>query len=168
MTGTDQTSAVRDHDRGRIEITLRIWHAHEDPDAISKALQLAPTYSYKAGDQRMTPKGRPLPSVHRETLWCHDIEVVTNATLTQALDAMDTLLASREQQLKHLRMQGFKVECFVGLFLDGDRTEVLTSEQMSRSTRHSIDLVLGIYAPPAEAASRGRSEDDGQAARNGL
>ena len=136
-------------DQGSIEISLRFWHAHEDPDAISRAMQLVPIYSYKAGDQRITPKGRPLPSVHRETLWCYDIEIDKNASLTQALDAMAALLAPREQQIKQLRMQGFRLECFIGLFLDEDRTEILTSEQMSRCARDDIDLVLRIYAPPA-------------------
>ena len=152
MTGTDQISAADAENSSSIEITLRIWHARDDPGEISQAMGLTPTYSYKAGERRVSPKGKPLASVHRETLWCYDIEVSKDSSLSEALDAVSALLESHEQQLQRLRARGFRLECYVGLFLEGDRTEMLSSTQMSQYAHDGVDLVLSIYAPRKAAS----------------
>ena len=58
---------------------------------------------------------------------------------------MDVLLTQCGPQVDQLRQQGWKFEYFVGMFLNGSRTEVLSSPQMSRWAVKGIDLVLNFY-----------------------
>lgn len=126
---------------------MRAWHAHEDPRVISEAFLLTPSYSYKAGEPRTTTSGKPLGSVHRETLWSRSVEIDKNTSLVDAIALTENLVARREQEWDQLRLRGWRLECFVGVFLDGNRTEVLSSQQMLYLATRGIDLVLNLYPP---------------------
>ncbi|GAA4358776.1 hypothetical protein GCM10023165_54110 [Variovorax defluvii] len=71
-------------------------------------------------------------SSHRDTLLSYDIEADKNLSLAEAIDAMDALLTQCGPRLDRLRQQRWQFECFVGMFLNGNRTEVLSWTQMSR------------------------------------
>jgi Domain of unknown function (DUF4279) len=53
-------------------ITLKIWHPNIDPTHISTALEIVPHHHSRAGDARVTPKGRPLGGVYAESFWSAD------------------------------------------------------------------------------------------------
>jgi len=53
-------------------IALRVWHPNIDPAVVTARLGITPKHQGKAGDRRVTPKGRPLGSVHAESYWSAD------------------------------------------------------------------------------------------------
>lgn len=149
MIGIDLTNpaSARSAQDGHVELCLRVWHPDADPEQISQALQLQPTLAYRAGEPRVTPKGRQLSSVHRETLWSFDVDVPPGASLADAISAADSLVAPHREEMLTLKSVGARVEYFVGLFLEGDQTEVLDSKLMSRCAERGVDLVLSVYVP---------------------
>ncbi len=128
-----------------MELSLRIWHPTEDPEIISREMELPASLSYRAGDPRVTPSGRVLESIHRETLWCHDIKVPESITLDRAITVAAQLVAERRCYLESLRATGARLECFVGVFPDASWTGVLTPETLRACGDDRISLVLNVY-----------------------
>lgn len=150
MIGTDPTRDVKHNARELLEVSVRAWHPHEDPIAVSQAIQLMPSYVYRAGDQRVTPSGRALNSVHKETLWSLNIGLNEGSSLADAIAALSGLVASRARELGLLRKRGWRFECYVGLFLNSNRTETLSEQQMAFLSSIGFGLVLNIYPPNAD------------------
>jgi len=106
---------------------------------------LRASLSYKAGEQRKTPSGRALASIHSETLWAFDIELPESTSLGPAIESATRLVAERRGYMRGLRARGARFEFFVGVFPDGAWTGVLTPEILKACSDEDVSLVLNIY-----------------------
>ena len=102
-------------------VSLRIWHPRMDPAALTTALRLTPSNSWKVGEQRRTRKGEPLKGKNRGSYWTARLITTRYATTTRkSLEASLATIAKKLQRhrklLLRIRRGGGKAELFVGLF----------------------------------------------------
>jgi hypothetical protein len=118
-----------------------------DARRISGILGTEPTLSYTAGEPRVSPTGRPLGSVHSESLWVLDINVAAGSSIADAVGVANALLVSKRGELASLRNDGARVEYFIGLFLDAHHTETFEASLMKSCSDLSVTLIVNTYLP---------------------
>jgi len=106
--------------------------------------------SWRAGEQRRTPKGNPLNGVRSETYWYADIvegESITKRLVSALHEALDKL-ELHESFLKRIRDEGGRAEFFVGWYIKSQAGEDFDQSLLSRLTKLQIDLALDNYHDP--------------------
>ena len=100
-----KTAAVRPaagESRKRYCIILRIRHRDLNPDEITSTLGWQPNVSWRAGEQSVTPTGRPLASVRTDGLWSRQFEWGTDQAISDSLNEVLQHLARHEQLFHRL------------------------------------------------------------------
>src|SRR5512145_3357536 len=112
----------------RLKITLRITHPFLTLPDITRALSLKPSCGWTAGDRRVTPAGRPLEGIRKETYWYRSLPLSRNAQLSSSIKALLNRLSSRKNFFKKIRAKGGTVEYCVGWFIERNSGETLGQE----------------------------------------
>ena len=134
----------------RYSVSLRLRHPNIDPAEISRTLGMQSNGSWRAGEQRRTPKGNPLNGVRSETYWYADIvegESITKRLVSALHEALDKL-ELHESFLKRIRDEGGRAEFFVGWYIKSQAGEDFDQSLLSRLTKLQIDLALDNYHDP--------------------
>jgi hypothetical protein len=136
------------------KISLRFRHTTADPADITLALGINPSRSWRAGEPRCTPKGRPLEGTWPESYWTAEVTEGQwpKTRLVEAISGLLDQFAAHKDFFHQIRLQGGKVELFVGWFFDGQGGDVFSHDLLCRMANLSIDLSLDIYPP--DLASR--------------
>jgi len=135
--------------RYQYKISLRFRHATADPADITLALGINPSRSWRAGDPRCTPTGRPLEGRWRDTYWTARLVEGQwpQEPLVDAIGRLLDRLAAHKDFFHQIRSQGGKVELFVGWFFNGQSGGDFTHDLLARMADLNIDLALDIYPP---------------------
>jgi hypothetical protein len=138
--------ASRTHYHFRISLCVR--HPSIAPEVITEALGIEPERSWKAGEARRTPTGKPLEGYNRHTHWGAGIAAGRwPSDVNEAIhDALKRLVCHRSF-LHHIRAEGGAVELFVGWFFDNQSGDVLTHQCLALAGDLQIDLSFDIYPP---------------------
>ena len=136
-------------------MSLRIWHPSIEPALISKAMALEPGRSWRAGEKRATPKGRPLEGKYPESYWYSDLtgEDPENADVLCLEDALlEQLenLGKSAEFLKTVRESGGHCEVFVGLYGRWNYAFEFSPALLLRFSALGLALSLDVY-PNIEA-----------------
>jgi hypothetical protein len=135
----------------RYSISLRLTHPSIDPAAISKALKLKPSRSWRAGDVRTTPTGSPLKGMWRETYWTSGNLLrgkwPRGKDLRDAIDELVRQFRARKNFFHKVRDEGGRIEFFIGWFFLGNSGDVLDCDLLARLAELRIDLSFDIYPP---------------------
>jgi len=83
--------------------------------------------------------------VHRETLWVHDLQIKSGLSLSDAILEMNELLVGHENHVAELKRRDARIEFFLGIFINGNQTQVLPSKVIQRCADLGVDVVLNIY-----------------------
>ncbi len=127
------------------KISFRIRHPYMDPTALSTELSLVPKFQWKAGEEKRSPKGRPLEGINRETYWSYDVKIEEDNTLTESLEIFLISLKPHKKFLSELRATGGSVECFIGWFSGPNSGETFDYTLLSLFSELEVDLSLDIY-----------------------
>jgi len=124
-----------------------VFHPSLDPREISMALGMEPQFSWRAGEPRMAPKGRPLKGIRNETYWC---AAVFDGTATFAADIDGALqrLAAHKAFLRRVRAEGGRVEFFVGWYVHSRAGETVSHSTLAEMANLGIDLAFDTYSDP--------------------
>ena len=129
-------------------ISLRVRHPSTDPKTISTALGIEPKRSWKAGEPRLTPKGKPLEGIYRDTYWVADIAAGRwPNNLNTAIDDALTRLVRFRSFLHNMRAEGGTVELFIGWFFENQSGGVLSHDCLALAGDLQIDLSFDVYSP---------------------
>ena len=79
-------------------MSLRVRHPTIDPNCITEALGIEPQHSWRAGEKRSDPAGRPLEGAHHDSYWMS--RLIEDAPLSGGAFSVETLL---EQALVRFR-----------------------------------------------------------------
>lgn len=131
-------------------ISLRIWHPNMNPEYISSTLKVEPTHSKKAGDERSTPKGKPLPGINEETYFSYSIHTSKKLLLEEAIEAHLADLAKHKQFIEEILDSGGRLSYFIGMYLEGNAGLALTHSLLKKVSDLGIGLDLDIY--PSDSA----------------
>lgn len=135
------------------EVSLSISHATMEPDSITKALNLEPEDSHRAGDLRRTPKGTLLDGHYEESFWQHSYQVPDNSDFESTLCHIADSLAARLNLFRAITGSGGRAVLSIGLFSDGNIGATITHDLMRSLSELTIDLELDIYAYRESIAS---------------
>ncbi|ESQ91809.1 hypothetical protein ABAC460_05580 [Asticcacaulis sp. AC460] len=133
-----------DQDLWRYSVRLLIRHPTIDPEAISSALSLAPSRSWRVGTPRMGPKGDPLPGVYRDTVWSwrtkrEDREFVAS------LREMLIVLEPQSEFLDMLILSGGRVSLVLDLSGLHNTGDVLKADDLQRLARLNIEFSIEVF-----------------------
>lgn len=141
-----------------------------DPQAVSNELQLPMTASCRAGDARVTPRGRRLGGRRTNTYCCLKIASGDDGQLAQSLVAASAKLMRHELFLHRLRETAATMYFYVFWYPNGDTGEVFPTslllelvgwESFWASTSMTTGTGAGrrrlIVTPDTNTAGSGRS-----------
>jgi hypothetical protein len=134
-------------------VSLRVWHPTLDLNALTASLRMRPSNTWRVGEPRRTPAGKPLKGVHRDSFWTAPIIGKRFATsprrsLEPSLSGVITKLTAHRTLLRRLRRTGGQAELFVGLFAEdlGNFGLDLPLDLLSRMSSVGLSLSLDIYS----------------------
>jgi hypothetical protein len=130
-------------------ISLRIRHPTRDFAELGTTLSLAATRFWKADQPRMSPRGRPLDGVNRQSFW-YSVLLQDNSSIRPLSDALDEVIEKLQPHkalLQALSADGCGLELFVGWFFpEGNSGDVIGHRLLERLADLRIDLSFDIYA----------------------
>jgi hypothetical protein len=145
----------------RYKISLRLRHPSLDPAEITSALHLSPSRSWRAGDSRTTPTGKPLEGKYPDTTWIADVgeSKWPDKELPVAINGVLDQLAPYKEFFHRIRSEGGKVEFFVGWFLEGQGGDIFDCGLLARMADLKIDLALDVYPDDAHLPPEGEVDN---------
>lgn len=120
-------------------VSLQIKHPDVDPRLIIDAIGLPPLRCWAAGDERVTPKGNPLPGTYDESYCVFDLGAGSDGELADFLRQAVHRLEHAAIFIGGLRQTGGKLNFFVS-WSPGERGEVFDVELLTDMARLGIDL----------------------------
>ncbi len=131
-------------------LAIRIWHPCINPDNITRELGLQPNRSWKAGQQRTTPKGTPLEGTHRESYWNADPFQRGEYSSTDDLaeDSLIELLEVLEPKkafLQKLRGEGTRIIVQISSFSGRNYAFELSPDILGRYAALGVGLAHDVY-----------------------
>jgi hypothetical protein len=111
----------------------------------SSLLEMQPVRAWKAGERRVTPKGKELDGFYSESYCSFAFKDVAEEEL--ALFRITSSLARHQAYFHQIRAEGGRIEYFIGWLSSGNTGSILTSQLMKQMGELGIDLALDIYEP---------------------
>jgi hypothetical protein len=129
----------------RFDITLLIRHPDLNPDLVTSALGLPPHRSWKAGDPRFTPKGRPLPGNHKTSCWNHVFRFAGKTGFGEEISLILDHLAPHKTFLHKINRTGGKTELYLKLPGDQNFGDELSWKTLKRFSDLRVTLSLETF-----------------------
>jgi hypothetical protein len=129
----------------RYELSFRMEHPHEDLIVTCKKLGMIPHRVWRAGEQRMTPKGAPLEGPHKNSYCAVTLEHVPETSLSESIVALLESLRTHKHLLGQLKASGGSFNVFVGWFSEGNSGERFDASLLREMGELGISLDLDIY-----------------------
>lgn len=135
----------------RVHVCLRASSDELDPEALSLALGVQPTFAARKGNRRSTRGGE---SVQRTGIWYFQFPGVAEEwTLDEAIAALLDRLPSEQTVWDALAKQ-HRLDVYCGLHLDEwNRGAELSPELLRRLANQHLTLSLDIYFEGADGAA---------------
>lgn len=132
----------------KFEITLRVVHPSIDPTEITQKLSMSPSYAHMVGQNRMTPKGNPLPGINRNSLWSFRVggrSLGEQGTVPELIREMNEKLWPSRDYLSAIRDSGGSIDYSIGWFTDFNSGEVFDWALLKQCADLRIDLFFDVY-----------------------
>src|SRR6202035_3144157 len=94
---------------------ILIKHPKIDPAGITELLRLKPNSAGMVGSRRMTPDGKPLPGLHKESGWSHWFRVERNRRFFQDVVKVIDKLEPHRDFLHEIVRGGGSIDLIVQL-----------------------------------------------------
>lgn len=124
---------------------MRLSHPAISCDDISLALGWDPSVAWSVAHPRVSHRGEPLNGTRSETYWCGEIPDDSFGTLAEGLEAVLGKLKGRHDWLTQFIRSGGRVECFIGVFVDGNCGMALDAGVLRRVAWAGVSLSFDIY-----------------------
>lgn len=129
----------------RYSVRLMIKHPNIDPAKITEALGLNPNVSGIVGSRRMTPAGKPLPSVYRESVWSHWYDTKQNRRFFSDVTKLIDRLEPHKAFLIEIGKSGGSIGLIVELPGDVNIGDSIPWREMARLCALRIDLGIEVF-----------------------
>ena len=105
-------------------------------------------HSGSLGEDRLTPKGNPLPGKYKHSFWRRSLAAPNDDELEQSLASTVEQLELCSQFFIDLTADGGSARLFIGLFLEQENIGIeISPELQGRFSRLGISLGFDIYGP---------------------
>ena len=145
----------------RYSISLRLRHPSWDPTEATAILGMTPSRSWRAGEARTTPKGRPLTGFRDASYWTAPLTDGDSKQLHLCAAIADAArsLAPHTAFLVEFAESGGKSEFFIGWFFDeGNSGDVLDWRLLESLAQLRVDLSFDVYSTDSDAEPKSHLE----------
>jgi hypothetical protein len=139
----------------RFALSFRVFHPTADLSGLPPLLALPLVRSWRAGEPRATPDGKPLGGVQGESYCCMRIPHSDASMLPELLASTLPSLRANEQTLADLVSTGGALSFFIGWFSDGDAGERLAWPLLRELAELRVALELDVYGPDPKGGGAG-------------
>jgi hypothetical protein len=129
-------------------ISLRLRHPVLDLAEASGVLKMTPSRSWRAGEPRTTPTGRPLKGFYEASYWTARIVKGESKELdlSTAINEVLSKLGQHGEFFSEFAMSGGKSELFIGWFFgEGNSGDVFEWRLLEKLAELRIDLSFDVY-----------------------
>ncbi|HEU5314744.1 MAG TPA: DUF4279 domain-containing protein [Chloroflexota bacterium] len=131
-------------------VSLRVLGEDLDPDAVTRALGVAPSDSLRRGD----PVTRGARRVHAIGLWSWDAGAPATAPLAEHLARIAARFGARARAIGDLAGAGLRVDVYCSYFAGGRLSQIrLEPDALGALARLGVALTLNVYCPEDGEAS---------------
>jgi hypothetical protein len=114
-------------------------------EEISKELALRPEFSYTAGDPRVSPDGRALGGVRKQTYWTQTFPCIDDSLEESLLELM-RFLEKHSAFVARVAEGNGAVDVFVGWFESGNSGFEFSRDLINRLAAMRVGVAFDIYA----------------------
>jgi len=124
----------------RTNASLRIINDNLDPEAISRQLGIQPTWAWRKGELR---GARKIPS--RVGIWGLSTEFMQSRDIRRHLDWLIEQLVGKEEYLKQLQKQGYRMDVFCYWVSNGQGGPTVSPKNMRGLANLGIELGFDFW-----------------------
>lgn len=133
----------------RFDVELFIVHPSLDPVDITRALGMEGHVSHRVGDQRKTPKGRPLSGVYPDTRWRHCIRrAVAEQWFASEVVNFVARLEPHKEFLANVRATGGRATVIIQFLGDGYLSDSIPTDTLAKLAKLGLDLGIECFIDP--------------------
>lgn len=96
-------------------VSIRFWHPCMDLNFLGELLRLPCFRRWTAGDDRVTPKGDPLPGKYKESYWVSRLDFSERLRFVKELTKLVTLVSSTQDALVQFQESGGRIGIYLSL-----------------------------------------------------
>ncbi len=134
----------------KVYIVLLIRHPFIDPELITKKIGLIPFRYQRFGEPRMTPKGKALPGLWKNSSWSWQCDREDKRSFFDSVNLLVTELESHNKFLSDLRLQGGNIYVIVNILGKENIGDVLSWQIMEKMVNLKIDLGIEVFPDERE------------------
>lgn len=132
----------------RFKISLRFCHPQADLSACSVEFGLEPFRQWAMGQERTSPRGKPLDGVWGDSYWTAPLQPAPDEDLEAALVRISDSLSRHSQFLTRHAASGGSAALFVGFFLERFNSGFsLEPSVLSKYASLGVALEFDLYGP---------------------
>ncbi len=137
----------------RFDVELFIVHPTLDPAEISAALGLDAKFSHRVGEQRKTPRGKPLKGTYQDTRWKHSRRHETpDQWFADKVAELLGRIEPHREFLKKLRATGGTAYVIVQFLGDGYFGDKIPLATLTKLADLELDLGIECFTVPQRQA----------------
>lgn len=137
--------AGRDLNKKRYSLVLLIRHPTVDPATITAKLNLRPFVSWKAGDPRRTPTGKPISEPHGSSCWNYVFKYKSGARFSQEAESILRTLEPHKPLFQEIDKTGGTSELFLKLPGDVNIGDAFTWQLLQKFAGLRIGLSVETF-----------------------
>ena len=133
------------------KVSLRLVHPSDDLSHCSREFGLEPSREWKAGDDRTTPRGRPLEGTRHESYWTAPLDTSASQSIEDGLSQVAEWLAEHRTFMADHTRSGGSSELFIGFFLENFNTGfALSPSLLGKFSSLGVGLDFDMYGQDDE------------------
>jgi hypothetical protein len=134
----------------RFAVALRFSGSSFGPDQLISALGMPAKFSRKIGDRPTTAEGVKVGDTYTSNYCTFNIERYEEEDLSAMLERFSTSLEKHKQLFDTIRLDGGRIEFFIGWFSEGNSGDTFSCELLRKLGDLKIDLALDVYGSDAK------------------
>ncbi|MBF8798069.1 hypothetical protein [Pseudomonas aeruginosa] len=99
--------------KSHIKASLRVWHPSMPAQNIYKSINLKLVRKWSYGEQRTTPKGKPLEGAYKETYCCFELAKNASQDISNELISTNEELSRSAKIIEEIMKTGGRIEYYI-------------------------------------------------------
>ena len=129
----------------RYKVSLRITHPFLDLSFVAAAIGLQPSYIWKTGDKRKTPKGTILDG-YRDNSYCIiDVKGSSQSSLRDQVEDLFSRIMPHKHVFDKISCTGGDISLYIGWFSSGDSGNGLDLVIIKKMIDLNMSLQINVY-----------------------
>ena len=130
---------------GKILLTVQLWHPFLSADEIIKQIKKEPKATQNVGEKFVTPKGRIMDYVNKDTYIAYSLSPANEDDLVDAIRMANSFLFENIDIFKKLKETGGRIDYYLSIDQKDVSTFIIPPELFKDCSDLGITLGVEIY-----------------------